>query len=203
MYSDYTFCVNGICIVPGGVIITKDQRLVQLFHRRWTVPALAALSRTGGAKFVTLLGATGASPGALRATLDELIARGWVRRNEGYGHPLRPEYLLTTTGERAARRCAALERTLARLGVSELARRKWSMPVLHVAGPRPARFSTLAARLTGVTDRALSLALRGLGESELIERRLVDAHPPGAVYVATPRGRLLVPTLAELAALSR
>jgi hypothetical protein len=27
--------------------------------------------------------------------LDGLIELGYVRRNEGYGHPLRPEYLIT------------------------------------------------------------------------------------------------------------
>ena len=32
---------------------------------------------------------------SLRRALDALIALGYVRRNEGYGHPLRPEYLIT------------------------------------------------------------------------------------------------------------
>jgi DNA-binding HxlR family transcriptional regulator len=182
--------------------VSKGERLIRLFHRRWVVPVLAALAASRGAKFVTLVHVTGASPGALRATLSELRARGWVRDNPGYGHPLRPEYILTRAGARAAERCAALEDALERLGAREIARRKWSMPVVYVTGLSPARFSTLAERLTGITDRALSLSLRGLGEADLVSRDLVDEHPPAAVYSVTARGRLLVPALGELAALN-
>jgi DNA-binding HxlR family transcriptional regulator len=167
------------------------------------VPALAALAgASGGAKFVTLAHATGASPGGLRIALDELIAHGWARSNPGYGHPLRPEYVLTPHGARVAEHCAALEETLRRLQVSEEARRKWSMPVVFVTGLAPARFTTIADRLAGVTDRALSLTLQRLGEVDLLTRELVDEHPPGAVYSVTRRGRLLVPALGALAAIN-
>ena len=48
-------------------------------------------------------------------------------RNPGYGHPLRPEYVLTTQRRGAARRCAAL---LARGRRRASLLRKWSLPVL-------------------------------------------------------------------------
>lgn len=187
----------------GRRVEARSRSLVRLFHRRWTVPALAALAgASGGAKFVTLAHTTGASQGGLRAALDELTARGWVRGNPGYGHPLRPEYILTPDGARAAARCVALEETLRRLEVSEEARRKWSMPVVFATGLAPARFTTIAHRLAGVTDRALSLTLQRLGEAELLTRDLVDEHPPGALYSVTRRGRLLVPALGALAAIT-
>jgi len=109
-----------------------------------------------------------------------------VARNPGYGHPLRPEYVLTRSGEAAARRCARLLD-----GVHEdVLLRKWSLPVL-AALDRPARFSELRATLPGVTPRALALALKDLEAADLVERRIEDAYPPRAVYSATPPGRRL------------
>ena len=45
-------------------------QLVDLFHHRWTIPTIAELHRTGGAKLVTLVSRLAVSRGALRQTLD-------------------------------------------------------------------------------------------------------------------------------------
>lgn len=187
----------------------RVERLIALFHRRWGMPILAELERSGGAKFVTLVhrvgragdgsggggGGGGASEGAVRQALDDLIARGWVRRNPGYGHPLRPEYILTRAGGRIAPVCVRLEDALDSVGARAVALRKWSMPVLDAVADGPRRFRQIAEHLTGITDRALAIALKDLSSSDLIERQEAD---PTAIYRGTPRGLVLAPVLAEL-----
>jgi DNA-binding HxlR family transcriptional regulator len=173
----------------------RTDRLMTLFRRRWAVPVLAELRRAEGAKFVTLVHRLDSNPGAMRETLDELLEIGWIQRNPGYGHPLRPEYLLTRRGERLAPACAALEQTVAALGVEDVAFRKWSMPVLYVVGKGPTRFTEISRALGSVTDRAVSLALKDLADAEVIARTLIGGSPPGSVYGATKAGDTLLPIL--------
>ena len=158
--------------------------LIRLFHNRWAPAVLAELGRQKGSRFVTLSRVLGVGRESLHRTLAALIEQGLVARNPGYGHPLRPEYVLTSLGEPAARRC---ERLLGSLdGHADVVLRKWSVPVL-VALERPARFSELRARLPGVTGRALALALKELEGAGLVERRVDgQAHPPAVVYASTP-----------------
>ncbi len=173
----------------------RIDRLAALFHRRWACPVLAQLHCTKGAKFISLVHALGANAGAMRQAIDELIDLGWVRRNPGYGHPLRPEYILTRRGERLAPACERLDRALRSLEVHDIALRKWSMPALYVIGDGPTRFTQVAEALPGATDRAVSLSLKDLGGAGLIERRLLDGPPPGSVYGAAPPGARLLPIL--------
>jgi DNA-binding HxlR family transcriptional regulator len=173
----------------------RIDRLVAVFRRRWACSIIAELHRVDGAKFVTLVNTLGSNPGAIRQTLDELIELGWVCRNPGHGHPLRPEYLLTRSGERLAPACAGLERTIAALGVREVALRKWSMPVLYVIGEGPTRFTEIPRALERVTDRAVSLALKDLARGAIIDRTLVGGPPPGSVYGASATGGVLLPIL--------
>lgn len=170
-------------------------RLAALFHRRWACPALAQLHRDQGAKFVTLVNALGASAGAMRQTIDELIDLGWVRRNPGYGHPLRPEYILTRRGERLAPACDRLDRAMRSIAVQDIALRKWSMPTLYVVGEGPTRFRRVVEALPGITDRAVSLALKDLASAEMITRRVLEGPPPGSAYGAAPPGARLLPIL--------
>src|ERR671932_1580387 len=84
------------------------EELIALFHHRWSAAVLAELRRTRGTRFVVLSKSLGVGRESLRRTLDALIELGLVRRNPGYGHPLRPEYLLTRRGEAVAGRLARL-----------------------------------------------------------------------------------------------
>ncbi len=164
--------------------------IVDLFHHRWSVPILAELHRAGGAgRFVTLAHALGLSRESLRQTLSALTEAGLVRRNPGYGHPLRPEYLLTEAGRRVAPHCDALLAALRRDGLVDLGLKKWSVPVLvALAGER--RFGELRGEL-GVSPRALALALKELADAGLVERRVHDGFPPSTSYRLTPRARRL------------
>lgn len=180
---------------PGEDSMDRIDRLMALFRRRWACPVLAELHRAEGAKFVTLVHRLGSNPGAMRQTLDELLALGWIERNPGYGHPLRPEYLLTPRGERLGPICALLDQAATILDVRDVAFRKWSMPVLYVVGEGPTRFKEIPLALGAVTDRAVSLALKDLAEAEMISRTVIGGSPPGSVYGATPAGGRLLPIL--------
>lgn len=187
--------------------------LLPLFRRRWAAPILGVLHRgeqlsgwPGGAKFVTLChalqapAATPVSPTAVRESLDHLTDLGWVARNSGHGHPLRPEYILTRRGERLAPTCAALDAVLTRLNARDIGLRRWSMPVLHVvADLEPARFNAMAERLDGITDRALSLAVKALHARDLIDRRVdAEAFPVATSYALAAAARPIGALLARL-----
>lgn len=159
--------------------------LIELFHHRWAPPALALLAERDGARFVELQRRLDVGRESLRRALDALIDLGYVRRNEGYGHPLRPEYVITPAGHVAAPLAEA-----ATAG-GDVLLRKWSVPVL-VTLDEERRFSELRALLPGVTPRALALALRDLEDAALVRREVLPTRPPSSLYRATARGRRIV-----------
>ena len=158
--------------------------LIALFHHRWAPPALAELARRAGARVVELQTRLGVGRESLRRALDALLELGYARRNPGYGHPLRPEYLVTEAGRGAGAACGGV------LAASrpDLLLKKWSVPTLaELDADR--RFSELRARLGGVTPRALALTLRELELGGFVEREVVASRPPFAVYRTTAAGR--------------
>jgi DNA-binding HxlR family transcriptional regulator len=156
--------------------------LVELFHHRWAPPALALLDQRGGVRFVELQRKLGVTRESLRRALDALIGLGYIRRNDGYGHPLRPEYLITDAGRTASQLAARVSSSRVR----DTLLRKWSVPVLaSLAEPR--RFSEIRTALPGVTPRALALALRDLEDAGLVRREVLPTRPPSTVYRATRR----------------
>jgi DNA-binding HxlR family transcriptional regulator len=163
--------------------------LVALFHNRWSVPILAELHRQRGSRFVTLSRTLGLSRESLRRTLAALIDGGLVGRNPGYGHPLRPEYVLTSSGERIAAGCRPLVEQLRRGNLEEVGLKKWSMPVVYALSEGPLRFSELREALEGVSPRALALASKDLEGAGLVDRRVTDDYPPATVYRLTRAGR--------------
>jgi DNA-binding HxlR family transcriptional regulator len=173
--------------------------LVALFHNRWSVPILAELHRQRGSRFVTLARTLGMSRESLRRTLAALIQSGLVGRNPGYGHPLRPEYVLTRAGERIGAASEPLVEEVRRGGLQGVAFKKWSMPVVLALTARPQRFSELRELLEGVSPRALTLALKELEEARLVDRRVTDDYPPATVYRLTRDGKRLAPLVEGLA----
>jgi len=180
--------LSGFCFYTRYAFVSI-QDLIALFHHRWAAPILAELERQKGARFAALAGILGASRESLQRTLAALIDLGLVARNPGYGHPLRPEYVLTRRGIRVAARCTRL---LGALGDErEVALRKWSLPVL-IALRRAGRFSELRQELPGITPRALALALKDLQAAGFVERRVEEeTYPPTVLYAATRAARPL------------
>ncbi len=185
---------------------TCPARVVDLAHRRWTIPLLAQINQARqshdptGARLTGLIHRLGVGRETLRQTLDFATAHGWVVRNPGHGLPLRAEFVLTESGTALAPACARVWRTAVLLDVSEVFGRKWTPPVLRVLAAGPARFGVLKAGLApyGLTDRALSRALRDLQAAGLVSRQVVDERPPGVRYAATDRVRPLVQAIARL-----
>lgn len=161
------------------------------------MPILAELHRAAGSRFVPLANRLGLSRESLRQTLGALIAAGLVMRNPGYGHPLRPEYVLTATGRRIAPACVELVETLQRLDFETGGLKKWSIPVL-LALARERRFTELREALA-VSPRALTLALKELADAGLVERRVHNGFPPSTSYHVTPRARPLARAASRLA----
>jgi DNA-binding HxlR family transcriptional regulator len=162
--------------------------LVSLCHHRWSLPVLAEIGRTGGSRFAGLTGRLGVTGESLRRTLAYLQVEGLVDRNPGYGHPLRPEYLLTDGGREIAPRARKLHAALA--GREDVGLKKWSLPVLAELD-EPRRFSELRAALPA-TPRALTLALKDLESAGLVHRTVTTDRPPRVRYAATRTARPIV-----------
>jgi DNA-binding HxlR family transcriptional regulator len=174
--------------------------LVALFHHRWGAPVLAELHRSAGGRFVVVAHRLGLGRESLRRTLKALLDAGLVMRNPGYGHPLRPEYVLTERGSRIGAHCAELVERLRELDAEGVGLKKWSMPVLYaLGGTTGLRFSELRALLPGITPRALALALKDLEAAGLLERRVLDEYPPATLYRLAPRAKRLVRAVSALA----
>lgn len=194
------------------ILYTLSPRLAALLDSRWAIPVLAELHRGsggvgafqgGGAKFVTLQRRLEVSPDALSRTLAALIDQGWVVRNPGYGHPIRPEYLLSERGLALAAACSALLTEIDALGPEARAAllRKWSLPVALALAAGSGRFNDIKSALPGVTARALAQTLKGLESETLVERRILDEYPPRPRYDLPTSMSALLPSLRKLQAL--
>jgi DNA-binding HxlR family transcriptional regulator len=174
--------------------------LAVLFHHRWSIPVLAQLQRArGGAKFITLLNRLDTSRPSLRRALDHLIEGGWVEPNPGYGHPMRPEYILTKAGAAVAPHCARLMRLLRRMDLEDTGLRKWPLSVALSVQRGAHRFTDIRDTIPGITARALALALRELQSAALIERTVYDETPPIVEYTLNRRARTIATIVADLA----
>ena len=89
---------------------------------------------------------------------------------------------MTPETERTATNCRARE-MLVRVAD------KWSMYVIHVlAHEGPLRFSDLRRRVDGVSQRMLTVTLRGLERDGLVSRTMYPEMPPRVEYALTPLG---------------
>lgn len=160
--------------------------------RRWSVPVLAALAvEGGGARFVLLLNRVGCARSALANTLDHLKSCGWIKRNPGHGHPLRPEYILTAKGAAIASQAMEIEAVSAELGLGPKAFQRWTLPLTVELRASPRRFTHLKNELVPATPRALSLTLKQMMGHDLVSRAVAENFPPAPLYDLTSRGREL------------
>lgn len=172
--------------------------LVQLAHHRWNIPVLAELQRRSGAKYVALAHALNISRGSLTASLNDLVDLELVRRNTGHGHPLRPEYLLTETGQRVGEHCLSIASAIAQRREQQLAYRKWTLPLVAALGSEVRRFNEVRDRLPDATPRAIALGLKALTASHWAERSIVDDYPPAAGYTLMPKGQQILTSVKAL-----
>ncbi len=157
---------------------------MDLFNKRWNVRILALLHQNNGARFVVLKNGLSVNADSLTRNLNFLIQGGWVQRNPGYGHPLRPEYILTPLGKTVAPDCAKLVQAVVQLNAADTVYRKWSVPLLVAVQDGVARFNGFREVLD-VTPRALTLALHQLNTSKLIQQQTVYSLTSSGSRIAT------------------
>src|SRR5213596_1742823 len=69
---------------------------------------------------------------------------------------------------------------------------KWSVSVIHVLGEaRTLRFNELRSQVDGISQRMLTVTLRGLERDGLVARRVYPEVPPRVEYALTPLGATL------------
>jgi DNA-binding HxlR family transcriptional regulator len=171
--------------------IVDLELLCALGQNRWSVPLMALLSETGGSRFVVMLNRLGIARESLTRTLGVLMELGWVMRNPGHGHPLRPEYILTPKGAEVAQACLAIVEAQGQLGLTPTDFTRWSLPAIWLIASGQNRFNGIERALPGVNPRALTQSLKAMVAAELIERVVIAGYPPVTNYALTERGREL------------
>jgi DNA-binding HxlR family transcriptional regulator len=87
--------------------------------------------------------------------------------------------------------CRAVSGVLQRVGD------KWSVLIVGRLGPRAMRFNEFKREIGGISQRMLTLTLRGLERDGLVTRTVFPTIPPRVDYELTALGRsLLVPVKA-------
>lgn len=172
--------------------------LIELVHHRWNIPVIAELHRRSGAKFITLVNSLNVSRDSLAASLDDLIDQGLITRNTGHGHPMRPEYLLTADGKAIGAHCLSLARLARQRKETDLAFRKWTLPLVAAIGDEVRRFNEVRDLLHGATPRAITIGLKSLLERSWAARTLIDDYPPAAGYELRPKGQQVLSCVSGL-----
>jgi DNA-binding HxlR family transcriptional regulator len=75
---------------------------------------------------------------------------------------------------------------------------KWSASVIYVLGGGTRRFTELLRGIDGISQRMLTVTLRGLERDGLVTRRVHPVVPPRVDYDLTPMGSTLLSTITEL-----
>lgn len=74
---------------------------------------------------------------------------------------------------------------------------KWSLYVIAILRDGPVRFNQLRRQIDGISQRMLTITLRGLERDGLVTRTLFPTIPPRVDYALTEEGRtLLEPVMA-------
>ncbi len=79
--------------------------------------------------------------------------------------------------------CRGVAAVLSRVGD------KWSVLVIMLLGDRPRRFNELKRMVGGISQRMLTLTLRGLERDGLVTRTVFPTVPPRVDYELTDLGR--------------
>jgi DNA-binding HxlR family transcriptional regulator len=89
--------------------------------------------------------------------------------------------------------CLAVREVLNRVGD------KWSVLIVGMLGDGPKRFNELRRAIEGISQRMLTLTLRGLERDGLITRTIFPTIPPRVDYELTAMGRTLLKPITALA----
>src|SRR5258706_15766778 len=93
--------------------------------------------------------------------------------------------------------CKAAVDTLARISD------KWTVTALGALSEGPIRYSEIRHRIEGISQRMLTLTLKGLEQDGLVTRTMYPTIPPRVDYELTELGRKLIVPLRALAKSAR
>ena len=93
--------------------------------------------------------------------------------------------------------CRAISQVLARVGD------KWTVLVVSNLGDGPKRFNELRKALGSISQRMLTLTLRGLERDGLVTRTVYPTIPPRVDYELTKLGRSLLEPVSGLSLWAR
>jgi DNA-binding HxlR family transcriptional regulator len=89
--------------------------------------------------------------------------------------------------------CLAVREVLKRVGD------KWSVLIVGLLADGPLRFNELKRTIEGISQRMLTLTLRGLERDGLVSRTQYPTIPPRVDYALTPLGQTLLEPVSALA----
>jgi DNA-binding HxlR family transcriptional regulator len=89
--------------------------------------------------------------------------------------------------------CPFVREVLSRVGD------KWSVLVIVLLGDSTRRFNEIKRMVEGISQRMLTLTLRGLERDGLVRRSVYPTVPPRVEYTLTPLGTKLLKTVEEMA----
>jgi DNA-binding HxlR family transcriptional regulator len=100
---------------------------------------------------------------------------------------LKPEHSKVTreTIKHQSEDCRGVSAVLARVGD------KWSVLIIMLLGDGPKRFNEIKRMVGGISQRMLTLTLRGLERDGLVTRTVFPTIPPRVDYELTDLGRSL------------
>jgi DNA-binding HxlR family transcriptional regulator len=93
--------------------------------------------------------------------------------------------------------CRAVSEVLSRVGD------KWTVLVVSTLGDGPKRFNELRRALGSISQRMLTLTVRGLERDGLVTRTVFPTNPPRVDYELTDLGRSLLEPVSALGAWAR
>nr|WP_207943330.1 helix-turn-helix domain-containing protein [Actinomadura sp. KC345] len=77
---------------------------------------------------------------------------------------------------------------------------KWSLQVIALLGERTKRFTELKREIDGISQRMLTVTLRGLERDGIVTRTVYPVMPPRVDYSLTPMGATLMDAASTLVA---
>lgn len=99
---------------------------------------------------------------------------------------------MSPSHKHVAGRCPAVREVLNRVGD------KWSVQIVALLGDGKKRFSELRHSIEGISQRMLTLTLKGLERDGLITRTAYPTIPPRVEYELTQLGRSLLKPITQL-----
>ena len=101
-------------------------------------------------------------------------------------------HISVRTTETAHDECRAVVNTLARIGD------KWTVMVIGAISHGPMRYNQIRRVDEGISQRMLTLTLKGLEQDGLVNRTMFPTIPPRVDYELTDLGRTLIVPLQSL-----